>query len=86
MPLTTVKHAIIVTAQGTNETKTDIPAWFRWIIDHTNVKYPYLDHEQQELLFKKSSVLWTIVRPVGLTNSLQSKEIQTSLRIHRSRL
>lgn len=80
IPLTTVKHAIIVTAQGTNETKKDIPSWFRWIIDHTNVKYPYLDHEKQEILFKNSQVLWTIVRPVGLTNSLQSKEIQTSLR------
>jgi putative NADH-flavin reductase len=78
MPKTNVKHAIIVTAQGVNETKKDIPFWFRWIIDNTNVKYPYLDHEKQEDLFSQSKVNWTIIRPVGLTNVMQSKAIQVS--------
>jgi putative NADH-flavin reductase len=78
MPKTNVKHAIIVTAQGVNETKKDIPFWFRWIIDNTNVKYPYLDHEKQEHIFSHSKVAWTIIRPVGLTNVLKSKAIQVS--------
>lgn len=78
MPKTGIKHAIIVTAQGVNETKKDIPTWFRWVIDYTNVKYPYLDHERQEQLFKNSKLPWTIVRPVGLTNSTKSKPVQVS--------
>lgn len=78
MPKTGIKHAIIVTAQGVNETKKDIPTWFRWVIDYTNVKYPYLDHERQEYLFKNSKSAWTIVRPVGLTNSTNSKPVQVS--------
>ena len=78
MPKTSIKHAIICTAQGTNETKKDIPTWFRWVIDYTNVKYPYLDHERQEHLFKKSNVQWTIIRPVGLTNDSTSKPVQVS--------
>ena len=79
LPQTSVKHAIIVTAQGTNETKKDIPFWFRWIIDFTNVKYPYLDHEKQENIFKNSTEPWTIIRPVGLTNNTTPKPIQVSL-------
>jgi hypothetical protein len=46
---TTIKHTIIITAQGVNETKHDIPFWYRWIIDYTNVKYPYLDHENKSI-------------------------------------
>jgi putative NADH-flavin reductase len=78
MPKTNVKHAIIVTAHGVNETKKDIPFWFRWIINNTNLKYPYQDHEKQEHLFSHSKVSWTIIRPVGLTNAMQSKAIMIS--------
>ena len=78
IPKTSIKHAIIVTAQGVNETKKDIPLWFKWIIDNTNVKYPYLDHERQEHLFINSKVSWTIIRPVGLTNSMTSKPVRVS--------
>jgi NAD(P)H-binding len=74
-----IKRIIITTAWGVSETKKDIPGWFRWIIDHSNVSYPYRDHERQEELLKNSSLNWTAVRPVGLTNSRNEKEILVSL-------
>jgi putative NADH-flavin reductase len=82
IPQTTVKHVVICTAHGTNETKKDIPTWFRWIIENSNVKFPYLDHERQENLFEKSKIRWSIVRPVGLTNSKQTKPVRVSYQNH----
>ncbi len=74
-----VKRIIITTAWGVSETKKDLPFWFRWLIDHSNIRYPYIDHERQEELLKATDADWTIVRPVGLTNSLMEKTIQVSL-------
>lgn len=79
LPKSTIKRAIIVTAQGANETKKDIPLWFKWIIDYSNVKFPYFDHEKQERIFKQSNLQWTIVRPVGLINRSTSKSVIVSL-------
>ncbi len=70
---------IITTAWGVAETRRDIPLWFRWLIDNSNIRYPYRDHERQEELLKKSSLNYTIVRPVGLTNSEKEKHITVTL-------
>ncbi|MEO6977934.1 MAG: NAD(P)H-binding protein, partial [Mucilaginibacter sp.] len=64
-----IKRIIITTAWGVSETKKEIPFWFRWLIDHSNIGYPYRDHEIQEELLKHSNMGWTAVRPAGLTNS-----------------
>ncbi|MES2112646.1 MAG: NAD(P)H-binding protein [Bacteroidota bacterium] len=74
-----IKRIIITTAWGTNETKKDIPWWFAWLIDHSNIGYAYRDHEVQEDLLKASSLNYTIVRPSGLTNSLKNKTVMVSL-------
>jgi uncharacterized protein YbjT (DUF2867 family) len=74
-----IKRIIITTAWGVNETKKDIPAWFRWLIDHSNIGYPYRDHEMQENLLKQSTLSWTAVRPVSLTNSVKNKNVQVSI-------
>jgi putative NADH-flavin reductase len=74
-----VKRIIITTAWGVAETKRDIPFWFRWLIDHSNIRYPYNDHELQEEMLKSSDTNWTIIRPVGLTDSEKEKEIQVTL-------
>ena len=76
---TGVKRIVITTAWGVAETKKDIPFWFRWLIDHSNIRYPYIDHERQEELLKASDTNWTIVRPVGLTNSEKIKAIRVTL-------
>lgn len=74
-----IKRIIVTSAWGTNETKKDIPFWFRWLIDYSNIGYAYRDHERAEDLLKQSGLNYTIVRPVGLTNSLNKKEILVSI-------
>ena len=57
-----IKRIVITSAWGVSETKKDVPGWFRWVIDHSNVSYPYRDHERQEALLKNSNLNWTAVR------------------------
>lgn len=73
------RHVTICSAWGVYKTKSDIPKWFRWLIDHSNIGAAYKDHERQEKLLSKSFLNWTIVRPVGLTNSKKPQKIRESL-------
>jgi putative NADH-flavin reductase len=73
-----ISRFIFTSAWGVAETKKDIPAWFRWFIDHSNVKYPYVDHAKQEELVWQSSLEWTGVRAAGLTNSRKKKPVIVS--------
>jgi putative NADH-flavin reductase len=77
-----LKNIMVISAWGVAETKQDIPFWFRWMIDFTNVKYGYLGHEDQEKLLKSSDLDWTIVRPVILTNNKIIKPVLASLHNH----
>lgn len=63
-----VKRIIIISAWGVSETRKDIPAWFRWIIDNSNISPAYKDHELQEQMLAATDLYWTLIRPVGLTN------------------
>ena len=72
------KRIVVCSAWGAAETKNDLPAWFRWLIDNSNIGYTYRDHERQEKLIMKSNLPWTIVRPVGLTNFKKYQEIVES--------
>lgn len=69
MPNAGAKHLVLVSAFGTHETRPDMPAWFRWLVDNSNIGVAYRDHERQEDLITASAVNWTILRPVGLTNN-----------------
>ena len=66
---------IVISAWGVAETRKDIPFWFRWTIDFSNIKYGYQGHEQQEKLLQNSGLNYTIIRPVGLTNSEKPQTI-----------
>jgi putative NADH-flavin reductase len=74
-----IKRIIITTAWGVGETRKDIPFWFRFLIDHSNIRYPYLDHERQENMLIKSDMNYTIVRPAALTDSKENKPIKVSI-------
>jgi putative NADH-flavin reductase len=74
-----INRVIITTAWGVAETKKDIPFWFRWLVNNSNIRYPYRDHERQEQLLKASDTSWTIVRPSGLNDSEKEKNIIVSL-------
>lgn len=70
-----VKRIITCSAWGVSETRHDIPGWFRWFIDHSNIGVAYADHERQENILATSELDWTIVRPTGLTNSKAEQRI-----------
>ena len=73
-----IQRVIFMSAWGVGETKKDIPGWFRWMIDHSKLRFPYADHERQELLVKQTSLEWTSVRAAGLTNSDRMKKVIVS--------
>jgi uncharacterized protein YbjT (DUF2867 family) len=74
-----ISRVILTSAWGTNDTLKDIPWWFKWVIDNSNVGVAYRDHERQEDLFAASTLNYTIVRPVGLTNSSKIKTVVVSI-------
>jgi len=73
-----IKRILVCSAWGVSETKNDIPKWFKWLIDNSNISVAYKDHERQEELLKRTSLPWTIIRPTGLTNSKKEQNILES--------
>ncbi|WP_219007195.1 NAD(P)-dependent oxidoreductase [Aquimarina litoralis] len=71
-----IKRISICSAWGVAETKKDIPKWFKWFIDNSNIGIAYKDHEKQEKIISNSNANWTIVRPVGLTNSKRIEQVK----------
>ncbi len=69
---------IVCSAWGVSETKEDLPGWFRWFIDNSNIAAAYRDHETQERLLIESGLNYVIIRPAGLTSS-KKNEIQVSV-------
>jgi nucleoside-diphosphate-sugar epimerase len=74
-----IEKVILISAWGVSDTKQDLPFWFRWLIENSNIRYGYLGHEQQENLLKNSNLNWTSVRPVGLTNFEKNEDVITSI-------
>ncbi|PCJ96965.1 MAG: hypothetical protein COA50_06665 [Flavobacteriaceae bacterium] len=70
-----IKRIVVCSAWGVSETKKDIPFWFKWFIDNSNIGVTYKDHERQEKVLKSSNLDWTIVRPTGLVNSKKGGKI-----------
>ena len=77
-PQFNIRRIVFTSAWGVAESKEDIPGWFRWFIDHSNIRYPYLDHARQEEMIRQTGLEWTGVRAVGLTNSKTKKEVLVS--------
>ncbi len=73
-----IQRIAVCSAWGVLETKADIPFWFRWFINNSNIGVAYADHERQEELLAASPLRWTIVRPVGLSNFRKSETVRES--------
>ena len=71
-----IKKVIVCSAWGVAETREDIPFWFRWLIDFSNIGIAYKNHEKQEEILKNSDLDYTIVRPVGLINSDKTQSVK----------
>ena len=54
-----IKRISICSAWGVAETKNDIPKWFKWLIDKSNIGIAYQAHEKQEKIIYESKLNWT---------------------------
>lgn len=74
-----INRIIVCSAWGANETKKDIPWWFRWFIDNSNIGVAYRDHELQESILQNTTFNYTLIRPVGLTNFNKEENIRVTI-------
>ena len=75
-----INRVIVLSAWGVGDTRKDIPGWFRWLIDHSTIRIAYQDHNRQEQILAASDLRYTIIRPAGLTNFKNAKNITVSLK------
>jgi nucleoside-diphosphate-sugar epimerase len=73
-----IDKLIFTSAWGVAETIGDIPFWFRWLIQSSNIGVAYRDHAIQEQLAEKSGLNYMAVRPVGLTNDTDNQTIRVT--------
>ena len=45
-----LRRLVLTSAWGAGETAAEIPGWFRWFIQNSNIGPAYRDHERQEAL------------------------------------
>lgn len=70
-----IKRIVSISAAGVGNSVKEIPFWFRWLIQISNIKYAYQDHQKQEEILQENNIDWTVIRPVGLTNSKKFKPL-----------
>ena len=75
-----IRRIISVSAWGAGETRSELPGWFRWLVEHSNLAPAYRDHERQEQLLAASACDWTVVRPVILTNGRRQAQLRVGSR------
>lgn len=73
-----LERLVVCSAWGVGETRSEIPFWFRWTIDFSNISHAYIDHQRVEKLLEKSAIPWTVVRPAGLINSSKVAKVVES--------
>ena len=75
-----IKRVVLMTALGVGDSKNLMPWLFGLIVKISNIKYAYADHNRQEQVLENSSLDWTIVRPVMLTDKTDDLSIATNLK------
>ena len=70
-----VKRIIVISAAGAGDSWENTPGWFRWIINNSNIRHAYADHNKQEGALAGSGLHWTALRPTGLSGKDSDKEI-----------
>ncbi|MEM8510162.1 MAG: NAD(P)H-binding protein [Bacteroidota bacterium] len=75
-----ISRISVCSAWGVSDSGNDIPKWFKWLIENSNIGIAYQDHQRQENRLTESNLEWTIVRPVGLTNANRKEKIRESLK------
>jgi putative NADH-flavin reductase len=70
-----IRRIIVQTGAGAGDSFAGMPLFMKGLIRFTGLKYVYADHDGQEKVLKDSDLDWTIVRPVGLTDKDEVKEL-----------
>ncbi|HAA11468.1 MAG TPA: hypothetical protein DCE41_07100 [Cytophagales bacterium] len=73
-----IQCIVVCSALGVGDSWKEIPGWFRWIIKNSSIGTVYNDHDRQEQGLRSGNIAYTIVRPVGLTNSDKPEKIKES--------
>jgi len=73
-----VRRVITVSAWGVGDSYSEVNGMFRFLINKTNVSVAYAGHEDQERELRNSGLDWTAVRPVGLGNGDEHRQIRVS--------
>ena len=74
-----IKRIVVMTALGTGDSARELPSFITFIMNLTNIKYSYIDHDAQEKMLEKSDLDWTIVRPVRLTDKNENLSVLHNL-------
>ena len=74
-----IKRIVLLSALGVGDSADELPWIVRRLINLTNIKYSYADHELQEKVLQKTNLNWTIVRPVGLNDKNRKLSILFNL-------
>jgi putative NADH-flavin reductase len=70
-----VKRMVLMSALGVGDSAKELPGLVRMLMNLTNIRYSYIDHEAEEKLLQNSDLDWTIVRPVGLNDKNEKLSI-----------
>jgi putative NADH-flavin reductase len=70
-----ISRVMIMSAAGAGDSWNLMPWWFKGLINSSNIGITYRDHGVQEKLLEESGLDWTIVRPVGLNNDVDEKNL-----------
>jgi len=73
-----IRRIIVQTGAGAGDSFAGMPLFMKALIRFSGLKYVYADHDGQEQVLKDSELDWTIVRPVGLTDKDELKELAIS--------
>jgi putative NADH-flavin reductase len=63
-----IRRIVLMTAAGVGDSANMLPAFFKFLIKISKIRFSFADHERQEKILVSSDLDWTIVRPVGLND------------------
>ncbi|RPE71599.1 putative NAD(P)-binding protein [Pacificibacter maritimus] len=69
------QRVVFLSAAGVGDSFASAPWFMKFMINRTNLKYAYADHNSAEKTFRASQTDWTLVRAMGLSNSEKEKTL-----------
>jgi putative NADH-flavin reductase len=75
-----IKRVVLMSALGAGDSARELPGIARVLINLTNIKYSYADHDIEEKVLENSDLEWTIIRPVGLNDKNEKLSVLFNLK------